>query len=82
MALINKPTQVAKTSATKIDNVITTNIFDESLKKGIIKSDLSDHLPIFFSISTSKQPQDSSPLKPKKTYFQRKQSSLFLRSEK
>ena len=82
MALINKPTQVAKTSATKIDNVITTNIFDESLKKGIIKSDLSDHLPIFFSISTSKPPQDSSPLKPKKTYFQRKQPSLFLRSEK
>ena len=52
IALINKPTRVAKTSATIIDNVITTNIFDESLKKGIIKSDLSDHLPIFFSIST------------------------------
>ena len=54
IALRSKPTRVAKKSATIIDNVITTNIFDESLKKGIIKSDLSDHLPIFFSISTSK----------------------------
>ena len=63
IALINKPTQVAKKSATIIDNVITTNIFNESLKKGIIISDLSDHLPIFFLISTSKLPQNSSPLK-------------------
>ena len=69
IALINKPTQVAKKSATIIDNVITTNIFNESLKKGIIKSDLSDHLPIFFSISTSKLPQNSSPLKLKKRFF-------------
>ena len=69
IALINKPTRVAKKSATIIDNVITTNIFNESLKKGIIKSDLSDHLPIFFSISTSKLPQNSSPLKLKKRFF-------------
>ena len=33
IALINKPTRVAKKSATIIDNVITTNIFDDSLKK-------------------------------------------------
>ena len=46
-----------------------TNIFNESLKKGIIKSNLSDHLPIFFSISTSKLPQNSSPLKLKKHFF-------------
>ena len=68
-ALINKPTRVAKTSATIIDNVITANIFDESLEKGIIKSDLSDHLPIFFSTSTSKSPQNFSPLKLKKRIF-------------
>ena len=35
----------------------------------IIKSDLSDHLPIFFSISTSKSPQNSSALKLKKRIF-------------
>ena len=53
IALINKLTRVAKKFATIID-VITTKILDESFKKGMIKSDLSDHLPIFFSISTLK----------------------------
>ena len=53
IAFINESTRVAKKSATVIDNVITTNIFDESLKKDIIKFDLSDDLPIFFSISSS-----------------------------
>ena len=69
IALIKKLTRVAKKSATIIDNVITTNIFNESLKKGIIKSDLSDHLPIFFSISTSKLPQNSSPFKLKNRFL-------------
>ena len=39
MVLINNQTRVAKKSASIIVNVITTNIFDESLKKGIMKSD-------------------------------------------
>ena len=69
ITVINKPTRVAKKSAIIIDIAITTNIFDESLKKGIIKSDPSDHLPIFFSIRTSKSPQNFSPLKLKKTFF-------------
>ena len=67
--LINKPTRLAQKSTAIIVNVITTNIFNESLKKGIIKSDLSDHSPIFFSISTLKLPQNSSPLKLKKRIF-------------
>ena len=69
IALTNKPTRIAKKSATIIDNVITRNIFNESLKKGIIKFDPSDHLPIFFSISTSKLLQKSPPLKLKKRFF-------------
>ena len=52
--LITKPTRVAGDSATLIDNIITTEIFDANLKKGIIKHDLSDHFPIFFSLNTSK----------------------------
>ena len=44
-------------------------IFDESLKKGIIKSDLSDYLPILLLISTSKSPQNYFPLKLKKRIF-------------
>ena len=69
ISLINKASRAAKEPATIIDNVITTNIFNESLKTSIIKSDLSDHLPIFFSISTSKLPQNCSPLKLKKHFF-------------
>ena len=59
-----------------IDNAITT-IFSMSLKKkGIIKSDLSDHLPVFFSISTSKSPQNSSTLKLKKRSFKDQISNI------
>ena len=77
IALINKPTRVAKKSATRIDNVITANIFNEPLKKGINKSDLSDHIPIFFSISTSKLQQNSSPLKLKKRFFNKRNLASF-----
>ena len=66
IALINKPTRIAKKPATVTGNVTTTNIFDKSLKKGIVKSDFLDHLSIFFSVSTTKLPQNSSPLKHKK----------------
>ena len=69
IALINKPIRGAKKSATIIGNVNTTNIFNESLKKGIIKTDLSDHLLVFFSISTSKLSQNSSPIKLEKRFF-------------
>ena len=74
IALLNKPTRAGKKSATITDNVITTNIFNESLKKGIIKFDLSSYLPIFFSINTSQSSQNSSLLKLKKRIF--KENSL------
>ena len=52
--LINKPTRVTCTTATLIDNIFTNNVFDTSLKKGIIKSSISDHFPIFVAINISK----------------------------
>ena len=52
--LITKPTRVTGDSASIIDNIITTEIFDANFKKGIVKHDLSDHFPIFFSLNTSK----------------------------
>ena len=52
--LINKPTRVTVKSATLIDNIFTNCIFDNSLKKGIIKNSTSDHFPIFFAINTSR----------------------------
>ena len=42
-------------SASLIDNTLTTDIFNNSLKKGITKSDVSDHFPIFLSIQLTKE---------------------------
>ena len=43
--IINRPTRISEHSASLIDNILTTYIFNNSLKK-----DISDHFPIFFSI--------------------------------
>ena len=52
--LINKPTRVTTTTATLIDNIITNCFFEKSLKKGIIKSSISDHFPIFVVFDNNK----------------------------
>ena len=44
--MIIKPTRTTARSATLIDNIFTSNA-TTSLKNGLIKSDISDHLPIF-----------------------------------
>ncbi|XP_065658222.1 uncharacterized protein LOC136082726 [Hydra vulgaris] len=49
--LIDRPTRITEKTASIIDNIVTNDVFNESLKKGIIKSDISDHFPIFFSIN-------------------------------
>ena len=51
----NCPTRISEHSESLIDNILTTDIFNNSLKKGIIKSDVSDHFPIFFSIRLTKE---------------------------
>ena len=50
--LITKPTRVTSKTVSLIDNIFTNFIFDTSLKlkKGIIKSDVSDHFPVFVSL--------------------------------
>ena len=45
--LINKPTRITKTNATAIDHIVTNNFMDDNFETGIIKSDISDHYPIF-----------------------------------
>ncbi|XP_065640491.1 uncharacterized protein LOC136073066 [Hydra vulgaris] len=45
---INKATRVTKKSSTLLDNVITNNFHNSRFKTGIIKTDLTDHFPIFF----------------------------------
>ena len=46
--IINHSTRISEHSASLTDNILTTDIFNNSLKKGIIKSDVSDHFPMFF----------------------------------
>ena len=46
--IINRPTGISEHLASLIDNILTTDIFNNSLKKGIIQSGVSDHFPIFF----------------------------------
>ena len=50
--IINKPTRITPTSITAIDNILTNSFFDLTLKTGIIKTDISDHFPIYFSTKT------------------------------
>ena len=46
--VINKPTRVTKNTATAIDNIFINSVTTSKFKTGIIKSDISDHFPIFF----------------------------------
>ena len=48
--IINKPTRVTKTSATAIDNIFINSFFNDSIETGIVKTDISDHFPIFVAI--------------------------------
>ncbi|XP_065654575.1 uncharacterized protein LOC136081205 [Hydra vulgaris] len=54
--LINLPTRVTKNSATLLDNIISTDLFNSDIKLGILKTDISNHFPIFLTINTN-QPQ-------------------------
>ena len=45
--VINKPTRVTRKSATAIDHIITNSISLSNFTTGIIKTDMTDHMPIF-----------------------------------
>jgi hypothetical protein len=45
--LINRPTRLCRSSATLIDNIFTNNISVSYAKSGILRTDISDHMPIF-----------------------------------
>ena len=52
--MITRPTRVTSKTVSLIDNIFTNFVFDTSLKvkKGIIKSDVSDHSPVSVSLSS------------------------------
>ena len=53
--IIYRPTRISEHSASLIDNILTAGIFNNSLKKGIITSDVSDNFPIFFLMQLTKE---------------------------
>ena len=67
--IISRPTQISEHSASLIDNILTTNIFNNSLKKGIIKSDISDHFPTFLSIQLTKEKLREGAIKTEKEFL-------------
>ena len=56
MPTVNKPTRVTSYTATAIDNIITNFIFDNDFGNAIIKTNVSDHFLIIFTIKLKKQP--------------------------
>ena len=66
--IINSRTRISEHSAGLIDNILRTDIFNHSLKKGIIKSDIPDHFPIFFSTRLTKEELQEGVIKIKKEF--------------
>ena len=42
-----------RTSATAIDHILTNRVFENKIESGIIKTDISDHFPIFTVFKTN-----------------------------
>ena len=51
--VINRPTRVAKTSATIIDHILANTIIDSPLHSGLVKADISDHFAVFCLLKTN-----------------------------
>ena len=50
--IINKPTRVTNKSITAIDHIITNAYLSSKINAGIIKTDISDHFPVFLVSNT------------------------------
>ena len=67
--IINRPTRISEHSAKLIDSILKTDIFNNSLKKGITKSDVSDQFSRFFSIQLTKENPRKGVVKIKKEFL-------------
>ena len=53
LSLVQRPTRVTRTSATVIDHILTNRVLENKIQSGIIKTDISDHFPIFTVFKTN-----------------------------
>ena len=44
---VNKRTRITRNTVTAIDHIITNSVINAEFKTGIIKTDISNHFPIF-----------------------------------
>ena len=75
--IINRPTRISEHLSSLIDNILTTGVLNNPLKKGIIKLDLSDHFSIFFSIRLTKEKLQEGVIKIKKNVFSKRNITSF-----
>ena len=76
---INKPTRITSYTATAIGTIITNSIFDNDFERAIIKTDVSDHFPIIFTIKlkTTFSPKIQVDQFTYKSNFNKKSLNLF-----
>ena len=77
ITLINRHTRVTTSSATLIENIFTNCVFNTSLKKGIIKTSISDHFAMFVAIKLSNEKTKNQEIKIKKRIFSNKNKESF-----
>ena len=71
--LTSKPTQVNRHSENAIDHIITSSVKDHNdFKPAIIKTDLLDHVPIFFALISNETTQKSVVKSPYKCSYSEK----------
>ena len=75
--LINRPTRVTTSSATRIDNIFMNCVIDTFLKNGKSKTSISDHFAIFAAIKLSNEKTRNQKIKIKKRFFSDKNKESF-----
>ena len=73
---ISLASRITLTSSTAIDHCYS-NILDSDIKSGIIVTDISDHFPVFLSISKKSKNVNFDQSKPPRRYFTCKNISKF-----
>ena len=69
LPLIQRATRVTRTTATAIDHIITDAILDRTMHSGIIKTQISDHFPIFTILENCKNSKNNEKTKITKRNF-------------
>ena len=53
LPLIQRPTRITRISATAIDHILTNRVLENKIQSVIIKTDISNHFPIFKVLKTN-----------------------------